>query len=131
MTAARFTGVHTVAVPVRDQDTALAFYTGPLGLEVRFDAELQPGFRWVDVAAPGAATSLALVRAGEESRAGVDTGIRLVTPDARAAHAALTEAGADVDELLLWGSAPPMFSFRDPDGNTLYATEDATQIPAG
>jgi len=125
--AARFTGVHTVAVPVRDQDAALAFYTGPLGLEVRFDAELQPGFRWVDVAAPGAATSLALVRAGDGLPTGVDTGIRLVTPDARDAHTALTDAGADVGELLLWDSAPPMFSFRDPDGNTLYVTEN----PAG
>lgn len=128
MAAARFTGVHTVAVPVRDQDAALAFYTGPLGFEVRFDAELQPGFRWIDVAAPGATTSLALVRADPDGLpAGVDTGIRLVTPDARGAHAALTDAGADVDELLLWESAPPMFSFRDPDGNTLYATEN----PAG
>ncbi|MFI2103824.1 VOC family protein [Isoptericola sp. NPDC019693] len=127
MAAARFTGVQTVAVPVRDQDAALAFYTGPLGLEVRFDAELQPGFRWVDVAAPGAATSLALVRAGDGLPAGVDTGVRLVTPDARGAHAALADAGAEVGELLLWESAPPMFSFRDPDGNTLYVTEH----PAG
>ncbi|SKC50033.1 VOC family protein [Krasilnikoviella flava] len=127
MSAARFTEVQTVAIPVRDQDAALAFYTGPLGLEVRFDAELQPGFRWIDVAAPGATTSLALVRAGEQLPAGVDTGIRLATPDAAAAHAALTQAGADVGELLLWESAPPMFEFRDPDGNTVYVTES----PAG
>ncbi|MFE6969276.1 VOC family protein [Isoptericola sp. NPDC057653] len=127
MPTARFTGVHTVAVPVRDQDAALAFYTGALGLEVRFDAELQPGFRWIDVAAPGAPTSLALVRAGDGLPAGVDTGIRLVTPDAPAAHAALAGAGADVGDLLLWDSAPPMFSFRDPDGNTLYVSEN----PAG
>jgi catechol 2,3-dioxygenase-like lactoylglutathione lyase family enzyme len=124
---AKFTGVETVAVPVRDQDAALAFYTSALGLEVRFDAELQPGFRWIDVAAPGAPTSLALVRAGEQLPAGVDTGIRLVTPDAPAAHAALTDAGTDVGELLLWDSTPPMFSFQDPDGNTLYVTES----PAG
>ncbi|GAA1714303.1 VOC family protein [Isoptericola hypogeus] len=127
MPSARFTGVQTVAIPVQDQDAALAFYTSTLGLEVRFDAELQAGFRWIDVAAPHAPTSLALVRAGNGLSAGIDTGIRLTTPDASAAHTALTEAGADVGELLLWETAPPMFSFRDPDGNTLYVTE----VPPG
>jgi len=126
MPTARFTGVHTVAIPVRDQDAALAFYTTTLGLEARFDAELQPGFRWIDLALPDAPTSLALVRSGDGLPAGVDTGIRLVTPDAPAAHAALTDAGADVGELLLWDTAPPMFSFRDPDGNTLYVSEAPT-----
>ncbi|MFC8598893.1 VOC family protein [Isoptericola sp. NPDC057191] len=127
MSTARFTEVQTVAIPVRDQDAALAFYTGPLGLEVRFDAELQPGFRWVDVGAPGATTSLALVRAGDGLPVGVDTGVRLASPDAAGARDALAHAGADVGELLLWESAPPMFEFRDPDGNVLYVTES----PAG
>ena len=31
--------------------------------------------------------------------------------------------GGDVDELLLWDGVPPMFSFRDPDGNALVITE--------
>ncbi|MGF0115898.1 VOC family protein [Promicromonospora sp. Marseille-Q5078] len=122
-TTARFTGVHTVAIPVRDQDAALDFYGTTLGLQARFDAELQPGFRWIELAPPDAATSLALVPAGDALPAGVDTGIRLVTPDASATHAALTDAGADVGDLLLWDTAPPMFSFRDPDGNTLYVSE--------
>ena len=30
----------------------------------------------------------------------------------------MTPAGVDVDELLLWDGVPPMFDFRDPDGNT-------------
>lgn len=116
-------GVHTVAIPVTDQDRALTFYTGTLGFEVRMDGDLQEGFRWIEVAPPGAPTSVALVTAGDGLPSGVDTGIRLATTDAAADHAALTGAGADVDELLLWEGVPPMFSFRDPDANTIYVTQ--------
>ncbi|WP_251153094.1 VOC family protein [Cellulosimicrobium sp. Marseille-Q4280] len=117
------TGVHTVAIPVADQDRALAFYTGTLGFELRLDAELQEGLRWIEVAPPGAATSVALVAAGDGLPSGVDTGIRLATADAAGDHALLAGAGADVDELLLWEGVPPMFSFRDPDANTIYVTQ--------
>lgn len=122
MATTHLTGVHTVAVPVADQDRALAFYTGTLGLEVRMDGELQEGFRWIEVAPPGAATSLALVQADGQPT-GVDTGIRLLTSDAAADHEALAAAGADVDELLRWEGVPPMFALRDVDGNALYVME--------
>ncbi|MCB7136676.1 VOC family protein [Cellulosimicrobium marinum] len=117
------TGVHAVAIPVEDQDRALAFYTSTLGCEVRMDGELQDGFRWVEVAPPGATTALALVRADAANPAGVDTGVRLLTSDAPADHATLTAAGADVGELLRWEGVPPMFALRDVDGNTLYLME--------
>jgi predicted enzyme related to lactoylglutathione lyase len=50
-------------------------------------------------------------------------GIRFATDDAEAAHRALTEAAVDVDEILRWPGVPPMFSFRDPDGNAFSITE--------
>lgn len=109
-------GITTVAVPVADQERALRFYVGTLGFEKRRDAAFGSGTRWLEVAPPGAATTVALV-AGQ---AGVDTGIRLTTSDADADHEALRAAGADVDaEVLHWQGAPPMFTFRDPDGNRL------------
>jgi len=123
MTRTSLTGVHTVAIPVVDQDRALAYYTGTLGFEVRMDGELQEGFRWIEVAPPGAPTSVSLVAAGDGQPAGVDTGVRFTTTDAAGDHAALTGAGADVGELLRWDGVPPMFSLRDPDGNTLYVME--------
>jgi catechol 2,3-dioxygenase-like lactoylglutathione lyase family enzyme len=123
MTRTSFTGVHTVAIPVTDQDRALEFYTGTLGFEVRMDGDLQQGFRWIEVAPPGAPTSVALVAAGDGLPAGVDTGIRLSTADAATDHATLAAAGVDVEELLRWDGVPPMFSLRDPDGNTLYVME--------
>ncbi|UTT60258.1 VOC family protein [Cellulosimicrobium cellulans] len=123
MTTTHLTGVHTVAIPVTDQDRALAYYTGTLGFELRMDGELQEGFRWIEVAPPGAGTSVALVPADGGRGAGVDTGIRLTTTDAVGDHATLTAAGADTGELLRWEGVPPMFALRDADGNTLYVME--------
>ena len=54
---------------------------------------------------------------------GIDTGIRLLTPDARAAHATLAARALTVGELLDWETAPLMFSFCDPDGNRFYVTQ--------
>lgn len=117
-----FTGLSTVAIPVTDQDRTKALLEG-LGFETRFDADLGDGFRWVELATPGAVTSIALVASDENLPTGVDTGIRLVTPDARAAHADLLALGLPVGELLDWPTAPLMFSFCDPDGNRLYVAE--------
>ncbi|MGW4245813.1 VOC family protein [Nocardia sp. NPDC004722] len=112
----------TVAVPVTDQDRAKELFES-LGLKTRLDAELQPGFRWLELDFPDGAASLSLVRSGPELPAGIDTGIRLGTPDARAAHAALTGRGLRVGELLDWDTAPLMFAFRDEDGNRFYVTQ--------
>jgi hypothetical protein len=72
-------------------------------------------------------TTLALVAAHEGVPAGVDTGIRLTTPDVEAAHATLSAGGVDVDEVLHWPGVPAMFSFRDQDGNSLELIEGVEQ----
>ena len=121
----RISDVRTVAVPVRDQQRALDFYGGVLGFETRMDSPF-PGGRWIEVAAPGATTTIALAAAQEGTTTGVDTGIRFTTADATADHSGLAAAGVDVDaEVLRFPGVPPMFSFRDPDGNTLYVVEQA------
>jgi catechol 2,3-dioxygenase-like lactoylglutathione lyase family enzyme len=122
-TATRVSRIHAVAIPVRDQDRALAFYTGTLGLELRRDAAFGGGQRWIEVAPHGAETTVALPPAHPGVKTGVDTGIRLAIENAAAAHAALTAAGVDVDEMLTFPGAPPMFLLRDPDGNTLVIVE--------
>ena len=96
-TRTRITDVRTVGVPVTDQERALAFYVGKLGFEKRMDVPFGPTQRWVEVAPPGAATTIALVAAGEGAPAGVDTGIRLTTEDAAADHAGLRSRGVDAD----------------------------------
>ena len=112
------THVGTVIVPVADQDAARDFYTGTLGFEVRIDAPF-PGGRWLEVAPPGAATTIALVP-------GDAMEVSLATSDAEATHAALLAAGVDADpEILRWENVPPMFTFRDPDGNPFRVVERA------
>ena len=123
-TKTRITRLHTVGVPVTDQDRALDFYVGKLGFEKRMDVPFGPTQRWVEVAPPGAATTIALVAAGEGAPAGVDTGIRLTTEDAAADHAGLRSRGVDADaEIMNMGGAPPMFTFRDQDGNRLVVVQ--------
>jgi len=121
----RITDVATIGIPVSDQDRALAFYRDALGFEVRMDGIFGPGMRWIEVAPPGASTSVALVQAREDYSAGIDTGLRLTTQDAAADHEALRANGVDVDvEVIPY--PVPMFTFRDADGNRLYVVERPT-----
>ncbi len=122
----QITGVHTVGVPVADQDRALEFYTGTLGLTKCLDVPYGDGGRWIEVAPPGEGTTIALVRSGPGVPAGVETGIRLTARDAAELHSALLASGVDADpEVLRWPGVPPMFAFRDPDANRLEIVERA------
>jgi lactoylglutathione lyase len=122
-TTPAITGVHTVGIPVTDQDQAVAFYVDTLGLGVRLDRPLGEGARWIEVAPPGASVSLALERAHDGHPAGVETGVRLVAGDVEASHAALRARNVDVGDVLRWPGVPPMFAFRDQDGNGLEIVE--------
>jgi catechol 2,3-dioxygenase-like lactoylglutathione lyase family enzyme len=122
MTKATFTGMHTVAVPVTNQERTKTLFER-FGLQTRLDTELQPGFRWIEMALADSPTSVALVPTGPQLPTGIDTGIRLTTPDARAAHAAVIMAGLEAGELLDWETAPLMFSFADFDGNRFYVSQ--------
>jgi lactoylglutathione lyase len=115
-TTTHITGVRTVGIPVIDQATALDFYVGKLGLEIRLDTTFGKE-RWIEVAPPGSVTTLALVRGPDQVRLGVDTQIRLTVDDAVAVHADLQARGVDVDEIVTFPI--PMFTLRDPDRNRL------------
>src|SRR5688500_11403977 len=121
-TSATLTGISTVAIAVSDQDATKRIFEA-LGFETRFDADINVDFRWIDMAPPGGGATLSVVAASDSLPTGIDTGIRFVTPDARAAHARLSELGLRVGELLDWPTAPLMFEFWDFDGNTMYVTE--------
>jgi catechol 2,3-dioxygenase-like lactoylglutathione lyase family enzyme len=130
----RFTEIGTVFVPVSDQDRALAFYLNQLGFEKRAEFTYGDGSRWIEVAPPGAANTIALVPPSE----GVSTSreaayCALATDDIEAAHATLRARGVDVDaEIARKGTprsglvsldatipdpVPSQFFFRDLDGN--------------
>ena len=125
MATTTISDVRTISVNVSDQDDALDFYVDTLGFEKQLDAPITDTMRWITVAAPGAATSIALLTARRRRAAGTDTGIRFVVPDAAAEHASMRERGVGVGELLLWDGVPPMFTFDDPDGNRFYVVEES------
>ena len=117
--------VSTVMVPVGDQDRAIEFYTEKLGFEKRADIPFGDGNRWVEVAPAGGATTVALVQPREGESAGIETRVAFDSSDADADHAALRERGVDVDDevMRMGGPVPPMFFFRDQDGNRLLIVE--------
>jgi predicted enzyme related to lactoylglutathione lyase len=123
---ARVSRVGTVGIPTSDQGRALDFYTGSLGFEKRMDATFGEGLRWIEVAPAGATTTLALMPTPPGAPIGIDTNIRLFTADAEADHADLAARGVDVDpQIMRWEGVPPMFTLRDPDGNTLVIVEQS------
>jgi lactoylglutathione lyase len=126
MPATTITDVRTIGINVTNQDDALAFYVERLGFEKRADAPISPTMRWVEVAPPGARTSIALNATDDTADAGTDTGVRFTVPDAAAEHAGMRERGIAVGDLLRWDDVPPMFTFDDPDGNRFYIVEESS-----
>jgi catechol 2,3-dioxygenase-like lactoylglutathione lyase family enzyme len=124
-TSTSITQIGTVMIPVSDQDRAIAFYVEKLGFEKRSDIPFGNGDRWVEVAPAGATSTIALVDPREGEAAGIETRIGLSTSDVDGDHASLLAQGVDVDaEVMRMGDpVPPMFFFRDPDGNKLMVVE--------
>jgi len=136
----RITQVGTVFVPVADQDRALEFYLSKLGFEKRADFPYGEGSRWIEVAPPGAANTIALVPPSEGKAAkGNQAYCAFATEDIQADHATLRARGVDVDagiarkgqrrsglvsmEVTVGDPVPPQFFFRDIDGNRFLIVE--------
>jgi catechol 2,3-dioxygenase-like lactoylglutathione lyase family enzyme len=124
-TPTRIAELATVIIPVSDQERALAFYTEKLGFEKRADVPMGAAMRWLEVAPGGASTTIAIVPPREGEPTGIQTRIALGTDDVDADHASLKAAGVDVDEEVsrMGDPVPPMFFFRDPDGNSLFVVQ--------
>jgi catechol 2,3-dioxygenase-like lactoylglutathione lyase family enzyme len=125
-TKTRVSKIGTVVIPVSDQDREIDFYVNTLGFEKRADVPFGNGYRWVEVAPPGADTTIALAPPPEGRPAGnSETGIGLNTDDIDALHAELKAAGVDIDaEVSRMGDpVPPLCWVRDPEGNSLMIVE--------
>jgi catechol 2,3-dioxygenase-like lactoylglutathione lyase family enzyme len=124
-TTTRIAQVGTVIVPVGDQDRALEFYLDELGFEKRTDVPYGEGERWIEVAPRGAATTIALVPPREGESTGIETRVGFTTEDIDAVHDDLRARGVDADEAVMrmGDPVPPMFFFRDPDGNRFLLVE--------
>ncbi len=122
--------VVTIVVPVTDQDEALAFYVGVLGMRKVHDLTYTSGERWLEVSPAEGSSNLCLVLARPERPAGVETGIVLVSADVLGDLATLRRHGVAIDdeplpegEVVWWSGAPlagvpTQFRLRDGDGNS-------------
>jgi catechol 2,3-dioxygenase-like lactoylglutathione lyase family enzyme len=122
--------VSTVMVVTKNTDEAIDFYVEKLGFEKTTDTPFGPPeaqMRWVEVSVPGAETTIALAPPPQDygEVGGAQTGIALSSDDIDATHAALKDAGVDVDDEVsrMGDPVPPMFWFRDPEGNSLMVVE--------
>jgi predicted enzyme related to lactoylglutathione lyase len=126
---------------VHDQDEALAFYTGKLGMELRADVTLPElgGFRWVVVGAPGqpdvGITLMAIPgppmmddATAEQVRSLMAKGcagtVFLTTDDCRADHRTLADRGVEFVEEPEERPYGIDAGFRDPSGNHLRLTQE-------
>jgi catechol 2,3-dioxygenase-like lactoylglutathione lyase family enzyme len=130
---------------VHDQDEALAFYTGKLGMEVRSDVTLREmgDFRWLTVG-PAGQPDFAIVlmaipgppvlddETAEQVRTLMGKGfagtVFLTTDDCRASYEELKARGVEFTEQPEERPYGIDSGFRDPSGNSLRLTE--VRLPA-
>jgi predicted enzyme related to lactoylglutathione lyase len=126
-TASKIGEISLVAVPSDNVDKQIEFYES-LGFEKRTDVPFGGQYRWVEVYPPSGSTGIALAPPPPGSEAGSkETGIILNTNDIDATHAELKAKGVDVDaEVSRMGDpVPPMFWFRDTEGNSLLIVQSS------
>lgn len=127
------TAITTSSLFVTDQDEALDFYVGTLGMEVNTDVDL--GFmRWLTVSVPGDHGRQILLElpappsmdeaTGAEVRHVLSKGaaggwVGFSTDDARALHAELVAKGFDITDEPTDRDYGTDFGIRDPFGNKL------------
>jgi catechol 2,3-dioxygenase-like lactoylglutathione lyase family enzyme len=127
---------------VLDQDEALDFYVGKLGLEVGADAKLE-FMRWLTVKVPGDTHEIILFVPGrpldeetaEEVRALLGKGALgtaiVTTDDCRATYEALRARGVEFTEEPVERFYGTDCALRDPFGNHIRITQPAVPMPAG
>jgi predicted enzyme related to lactoylglutathione lyase len=110
--------VSKVGVCVSDQQRALDFFTNALGFRVISDDPMGPNLRWIEVAPPGAETSVVpFTPPGLEDRIGTFTNIVFSTPDIQATYDELRARGVTFASEPKDQPGGKMTTFTDPDGN--------------
>lgn len=106
---------------IRDEDTAIDYYTNKLGSRLLADNPTPLGTRFLMFDAPDGGTKVVLTRPfrdEDQSRVGGFTGIAWETDDLQATYEGLTAKGVAFSEpprQTPWGGLEA--AFTDPDGN--------------
>jgi catechol 2,3-dioxygenase-like lactoylglutathione lyase family enzyme len=105
-----------LSVPVRDQELSKAFYRDVLGFTLLREESMGPAGKWIQLAPPGCATTIALVTWFEAMTPGALQGVMINSTDIDADHRLLSSRGLQLSaiEQQPWGRYS---MFKDPDGN--------------
>ena len=111
-------GIKFASIPVRNQDTALEFYTNKLGFKVITDSPFDGTQRWIELGVPRAETKLVLFTVpGQERMIGGPMNVTFKADDVEATVRELKARGVEFvqeAEKADWGTAA---IFKDADGN--------------
>ena len=109
-------------LPVADQDRAIGFYRGNLGCKVAADEPMgDDGWRWVEIAFPGARTNLHFIRR-KDTTLSQEPVLVLVDEDVAGTIRKLRASGVEI--ITEPGEAPwqpgrLVAEFRDSEGNRM------------
>ena len=111
-------GISIASIPIRNQDTALKFYTEKLGFKVVTDQPMGDGQRWIELLIPGAESRVALFTPeGHEERIGSFQPLTFWCDDVFTTAKTMKSRGvefAQEPKQEVWGT---MAIFKDPDAN--------------
>ena len=117
-------------LPVADQDRALRFYTGKLGFRVLQDTPYKDGWRWIELALPGAETAILLTpRQGNDPTdrpclvMAVDD-VAITFEELQAKGVQFTQKPAQAP----WKPGETFALFRDSEGNTILIGSDYEEL---
>ena len=117
--------IKSTTVHVSDQDAAVDFYTNKLGFEKRADEAFGEGYRWIEVAPPGADTVIILAKdygAWDQSRIGKFAGVVFATDNVQQTYEELKSRGVEFTEVPTtqpWGMVQAQFNDQDGNGFVL------------
>jgi len=122
------TNVGQIMLYVNNQDEAVTFWTEKLGFRVIAEEDNGQGFRWIEVAPDGAATSIVLHN--KEFVAKMEPDMNLGTPslmffthDLNQLHTDLTNKNVNVGEIVSLPNNSRVFNFSDDEDNYFAVTE--------
>ncbi|HEY0683452.1 MAG TPA: VOC family protein [Steroidobacter sp.] len=106
-------------LPVVDQDRALNFYTEKLGLQVAQDAPYKEGWRWIELAVPGAQTRILLTQQTGEPKSDTPR-LVFIADDVEATYRKLSARGVEFTKepsKAPWNPGQTFAQLRDSEGN--------------
>ena len=111
-------GVKFVSVPVRDQNTAVQFWTEKLGFQIMTDQPFNEKQRWIELGLPGNPTRVVLFQMdGWDERIGKFMNVVFYADDVQRTYDELTARGVEFlasPKKEAWGTSS---IFKDQDGS--------------